>query len=166
MICPFMLDKDFGALAANVVSGSTDGGFSSIAICSLHCCYGSNLYIPVLVFTGVPWWVSLRRWCGAFVFGPGQQSDMDVDLPPPPRQFPSVLEMGKMIAMDYTGEAGFFHQRLIHKTASAAALLITVMCAREKWCLQKTPLWCRPIAISISKIATPCCRPASNDSFF
>ena len=30
----------------------TDGGLSSIAVCSLHGCYGSSLYIVVLLLTG------------------------------------------------------------------------------------------------------------------
>ena len=57
-------------------------------------------------------------WC--FVFRPGQQSEMEVDLPPPLRQFPSVLDTGKMIAVQYAREPRFFHQRLILWTASVA----------------------------------------------
>ena len=45
--------------------------------------------------------------------------------PPPLRRYPSVLDMGKMEAVEYEGEAGFFHQRLILRTASTAAMLNT-----------------------------------------
>ena len=48
----FMLNKIFGALAANVGSGSVDSGLSSIAICSLHGCYGSSLHVVVLLLIG------------------------------------------------------------------------------------------------------------------
>ena len=36
-----------------------------------------------------------------------------------------MLDMGKMTALEYEGEAGFFHQRLILRTASIAAMLNT-----------------------------------------
>ena len=75
-------------------------------------------------YSRVHWRVSLRRGCGA-LFWPGQQSEMEVDLPPSPRQFPSVLDMGTKIAVEYAGEAGLFDQRLILRAASAAVLLNT-----------------------------------------
>ena len=43
----FMLNKVFGALAANLGSGSTDGGLSSIAVCFLHGCHGNNIHTVV-----------------------------------------------------------------------------------------------------------------------
>ena len=45
----FMVNKVFGALAANFGSGSTDGRLSSIAVCSLHGCYGNNIHIVVFL---------------------------------------------------------------------------------------------------------------------
>ena len=47
------------------------------------------------------------------------------DRPPPLRRYPSVLDMGKMVAVEYEGEAEFFHQRLILRTAPTAAMLNT-----------------------------------------
>ena len=47
-----MLNKIFGALAANIGSGSADGGLSSIAVCSLHGCYGNSFHIFVLLVAG------------------------------------------------------------------------------------------------------------------
>ena len=47
----FVLNKVFGALAANTGSDSTDGGLSSITVCSLYGCYGSNLHIVVFLLT-------------------------------------------------------------------------------------------------------------------
>ena len=63
-------------------------------------------------------------WCCAF--GPLLRSVMEGDRPPQLRRYPSVLDMGKMIAVEYEGEAGFFHQRLILRTASTAAMLNTI----------------------------------------
>ena len=48
----FMSNKIFGPLAANVGSGSTDGGLSNIAICSVHGCFGSSLRTVVLLIAG------------------------------------------------------------------------------------------------------------------
>ena len=50
---------------------------------------------------------------------------MEGDRPPQLRRYPSVLDMGKMIAVEYEGKAGFFHQRLILRTASIAAIINT-----------------------------------------
>ena len=50
---------------------------------------------------------------------------MEGDRPPPLRWYPSVLDMGKMVAVELRREAGFFHQRLILRTASTAAMLNT-----------------------------------------
>ena len=57
----FMINKIFGALAADTGSGSTDGGLCSIAICSLHVCYGSSLHIVVLLLGGF----TCGSFCGA-----------------------------------------------------------------------------------------------------
>ena len=54
-----MVDKVFGAFAANVVSGTTDGGLLK------HC----NLFYRRARIHGVHWGVSLRRWCGALFLG-------------------------------------------------------------------------------------------------
>ena len=62
-------------------------------------------------------------WCCAF--GPPPGSEMEGDRPPPLRRYPSVLGMGKMVAVEYEGEAGLFHHRLILRTASTAAMLNT-----------------------------------------
>ena len=64
-----MLHKDFGALAANIGSGSTDGGPSSIAVCFLHGCYGSSLHMVVFLLGSF----TCELFYGAglvFVFGP------------------------------------------------------------------------------------------------
>ena len=50
---------------------------------------------------------------------------MEGDRLPQLRRYPSVLDMGKMIAVKFEGEAGFFLQRLILRTASIAAMLHT-----------------------------------------
>ena len=50
---------------------------------------------------------------------------MDGDRPPQLMQYPSVLDMGKMIAVEYEEEAGLFHQRLILRTASKASMFNT-----------------------------------------
>ena len=56
-----MLNKVFGALTANVGTSSTDGGLSRIAVCPLHGCHGSSLYIVVLLLTGF----TAGVFCGA-----------------------------------------------------------------------------------------------------
>ena len=56
---------------------------------------------------------------------------MDGDQPPKLRRYPSLLDMGKIIAVEYEGEAGFFHQRLILRTASIAAMFNTTGRMRE-----------------------------------
>ena len=43
-------------------------------------------------------------WC--FAFGPFMRSVMEGDRPPQLRRYPSVLDMGKMTAVEYEGEAG------------------------------------------------------------
>ena len=50
---------------------------------------------------------------------------MEGDRPPPMRRYPSVLDMGKMAAVECGGETGLFHHRLILRTASTAAMLNT-----------------------------------------
>ena len=87
------LNEIFGALAANVGTSSTDGGLSSIAVCSLHGCYGRSLFIVVLLLTGFT--AGLFR--GA----------------------------GKLLAVEYDVDEGFFQQRLILRTASTAAMFNT-----------------------------------------
>ena len=62
-------------------------------------------------------------WCCAL--GPLLRSEMEGDRPPPLRRYPSVLDMGKMVAVKYEKEAEFFHQRLILRTAPTAAMLNT-----------------------------------------
>ena len=47
-----MVNKIFGALAANIGSGSADGGLSSIAVYSLHGCYGNSFHIFVRLVAG------------------------------------------------------------------------------------------------------------------
>ena len=81
----FMLNKFFGALAANLGSGSTDGGLSSIAVCSLHGCDGSNFHIVSFLLGGSTCGTILRAlvWCCAF--GPLLRSEMEGDRPPPLR---------------------------------------------------------------------------------
>ena len=119
----FMLNKIFGALAANIGSGSTDGGLSSIAVCSLHGCCGGNLHIVVFLLGDFVCGIIVLVWCCAF--GPLLRSVMEGDRPPQLRRYPSVLDNVKMIAVEYEGEAGFFHQRLILRTTSIAAILNT-----------------------------------------
>ena len=60
----FMFHKVFGALAANLGSGSTDGGLSGIAVCSLHGCYGNNIHIVVFLVRSFK-----RRWFGVVLLG-------------------------------------------------------------------------------------------------
>ena len=48
----FVFNKFLGALAANLGSGSSDGGLSSIAVCSLHGYYGNSFHIVVLLIAG------------------------------------------------------------------------------------------------------------------
>ena len=60
-------------------------------------------------------WIILRCWFGVVLFWASS-------TPPPLRRYPSVLGMGKMVAVEYEGEAQFFHQRLILRTASTAAM--------------------------------------------
>ena len=74
-----MLNEFFGALAANVGSGSMDGGLSSVAICSLHGCYGRSLHIVVLLIVGFV----VGLFCGAGLV-----------LWPQLRRYPSLLDMG------------------------------------------------------------------------
>ena len=62
-------------------------------------------------------------WCCAFE--QLLRSVMECDRPPQLRRYPSLLDVGKMIAVEYEGEAGFFHQRLILRTASITAMLNT-----------------------------------------
>ena len=50
---------------------------------------------------------------------------MEADPPPQLRRFPSVLDLGKLVAVEYDGEAGFLHQVLILRTAATAAMLNT-----------------------------------------
>ena len=109
-----MLNKVLGALAANLGSGSTDGGLSCIAVCSLHGCYVNNIEEVSR---------AALVWCCAF--GPPLGYEMEGDRPPPLRPYPSVLGMGKMVAVEYEGKAGLFHHRLILRTASTAAMLNT-----------------------------------------
>ena len=92
-----------GAIAANLGSGSTDGGLSCIAVCSLHGCYGNSIRIVVfLVWRRFHVWTILRRWFGVVLLG-----------------------MGRMVAVEYEGKAGLFYHRLIPRTASTAAMLNT-----------------------------------------
>ena len=58
-------------------------------------------------------------------FGPPLGSEMEGDRPPPLRRYPSPLDMGKMVAVEFEGEAGLFHHRLILRTASTAGMLNT-----------------------------------------
>ena len=62
---------------------------------------------------------------------------MEGDRPPPLRRYPSVLDMGKMVAVECEGETGLFHHRLILRTASTAAMLNTTgkMCNGLFWIL-------------------------------
>ena len=62
-------------------------------------------------------------WCCAF--GPRLGSEMEGDRPPPLRRYPSVLDMGKMVAVEYDGETRLFHHRRILRKASTAAMLNT-----------------------------------------
>ena len=50
---------------------------------------------------------------------------MEGDRQPPLRWYPCVLDMGKMVAVEYEGETGLFHHRLILETTSTAAMLNT-----------------------------------------
>ena len=56
-----MLNKIFGALAANIGSGSTDGGLSSTAVCSLRSCHPSSLHTVVRLLGGF----TCGLFCGA-----------------------------------------------------------------------------------------------------
>ena len=47
------------------------------------------------------------------------------DPPPQPRRFPSALDTGKLLAVGYDGDAGFFHRRLIQRRDSTAAIFNT-----------------------------------------
>ena len=47
---------------------------------------------------------------------------MEGEQPPQLRRYPSVLDIGKTIAVEYEEEAGFFHQRLIVRTSAIAAM--------------------------------------------
>ena len=67
-------------------------------------------------------WIVLV-WCCAF--GPLLRSEMEGDRPPPLRRYPSVLDVCKMVAVEYEGEAGFFHHGLILRTVWTAAMLNT-----------------------------------------
>ena len=62
-------------------------------------------------------------WCCAF--GPPLSSEMEDDRPPPLRRYPSVLDMGKIVAVEYEIETRLFHRRLILRTAPTAAMLNT-----------------------------------------
>ena len=67
-------------------------------------------------------------FCGAdleLFFGPPLGSEMEGDHPPPLRRYPSVLDMGKVVAVEFEGETGLFHRRLILRTASTATMLNT-----------------------------------------
>ena len=59
----------------------------------------------------------------------------DLCYPPPLRRYPSVLDVGKMVAVEYEGEAGLFHHRLILRTASTAAMPKTT----GKMCVPRAP---------------------------
>ena len=93
----FMVNKVFGALAANFGSGSTDGRLSSIAVCSLHGCHGNNIFIVVFLVGSF----TCGLFCGAGL----------VLCLPPLRRYPSVLDTGKMVAVEYEGETGLFDSR-------------------------------------------------------
>ena len=97
----------------------SDGGLSSIAVCSLHGCYGSSFHVVVLLVTGFTGGL-LLVWC--CVSGPFLRSVMEGEQPPQLRRYPSVLDIGKTIAVEYEEEAGFFHQRLIVRTSAIAAM--------------------------------------------
>ena len=76
------------------------------------------------------WWeVSRVDYSAALVWrcasGPPLGSEIEGDRPPPLRRYPSVLDTGKMVAVEYEGETGLFHHRLILRTASTAAVLNT-----------------------------------------
>ena len=62
---------------------------------------------------------------------------MEAGHPPQLRRFPSVLDLGKLVAVEYDGEAGLFHQRLILRTSSTAAMLDTtgMMCDSSRGCV-------------------------------
>ena len=81
---------------------------SSIAACSLHGCYGSNFHIVVFLVGGFTCGLSAALvWCCAF--GAPLGSEMEGDRPPPLKRYPSVLDVGKMVAVEYEGETGLFH---------------------------------------------------------
>ena len=48
---------------------------------------------------------------------------MEGDRPPQLRRYPSVLDMGKMIAVEYEGEAGFFHQSRSPSSPAATGII-------------------------------------------
>ena len=56
---------------------------------------------------------------------------MEGDRPPPLRRYPSPLDMGKMVAVEFEGEAGLFHHRLILRTASTAGSTPLERCANR-----------------------------------
>ena len=122
-VCTFctlltQVPRVFGALAANLGSGSTDGGLSGIAVCSLHGCYRNNIHIVVFLVRSF----TCGLFCGAGLVLCFWASS---DRPPPLRRYPSVLDTGKMVAVEYEGETGLFHHRLCLRTASTAAVLNT-----------------------------------------
>ena len=107
----FMLNKVFGALAANLGSGldrrrcvKHDSLFFARLLREQHshCCVsGGKFHV----------WIILRRWFGVVLQGSEAAS--------------ALLDVGKMVAVEYEGETRLFHYRLILRTASTAGMLNT-----------------------------------------
>ena len=60
----FVLNKILGAVTANFGAGSADSGLSSIAVCSLHGCYGSSLLRCRAPGNRTHGWSALGCWFG------------------------------------------------------------------------------------------------------
>ena len=117
----FLLKKVFGTLAANLGSGSTDAVCLALQLFFArllrerhsHCRVSGGQFLV---------WSFLRRWFGVVLLG---GSEMEGDRPPPLRRYPSVLDMGNMVAVEYEGETRLFPHRLMLRKASTAAVLNT-----------------------------------------
>ena len=120
----FMLSKFFGALAANLGSGSTDGGLSSIAVCSLHGCDGSNFHIVSFLLGGS----TCGQFCGAglvLCFWPSSAIRYGGRSPATAEAVSVCVGHGQNGSSGVRRRSGVFHQRLILRTASTAAMLNT-----------------------------------------
>ena len=112
----FVRSKTFGASSAD--SGRLKHCF--FVLCSVRPLkqFFSRCRAPGYKILG---WSALWCWSGLCLWATAR-SEINDDLQPQLKRYPSVLHMDRMITVEYEEEARFFPQRLILRIASIAAM--------------------------------------------